>query len=109
MKRVFSSIVLAGLLASCSGGGGGGGAPPPAGNSPPAFTSAATVNAAENSAGTIYQATATDPDGNPLTFGLAGGPDACTPGDPGGPIPPPDPVTPQAAIARLRAGEVAFS
>lgn len=77
MKRVLSSIVLAGLLVSCGdGGGGGGGMPPPTANNPPAFTSAATVNAAENSAGTIYQATATDPDGNPLTFSLAGGPDA---------------------------------
>lgn len=77
MKR-FSSILLAGLLTSCGsgGGGGGGGTPPPAGNQPPAFTSAATANAAENSAGTIYQATATDPDGNPLTFSLAGGADA---------------------------------
>ena len=30
---------------------------------------------AENSAGTIYTATATDPDGNPLTFSLSGGAD----------------------------------
>lgn len=77
MKRALSSIILAGLLSSCGDGGGGPQpGPPPAGNNPPAFTSAATVNAAENSAGTIYQATATDPDGNPLTFSLAGGPDA---------------------------------
>ena len=41
----------------------------------PAFTSPATANAAENSGGTIYTATATDPDGNPLTFRLAGGAD----------------------------------
>lgn len=76
MKRGFSSILLTGLLASCGGGGGGGGGnPPPAGNQPPTFTSAATANAAENSAGTVYQATATDPDGNPLTFSLAGGAD----------------------------------
>ena len=35
--------------------------PPPGGNAPPGFTSAATVNVAENSTGTIYTATATDP------------------------------------------------
>lgn len=75
MKRGFSSILLIGLLASCGGGAGGGGNPPPAGNQPPSFTSAATANAAENSAGTVYQATATDPDGNPLSFSLAGGAD----------------------------------
>jgi glucose/arabinose dehydrogenase len=78
MKRAFGTIALAGLLTSCGGGGGGGPqpGPPPGGNAPPAFTSAATANAAENGAGTIYQATATDPDGNPLTFSLAGGADA---------------------------------
>ncbi|MGQ0661467.1 PQQ-dependent sugar dehydrogenase [Sphingosinicella sp.] len=77
MKRSFSAIVLTSLLASCGGGGGGAPqpAPPPAGNAPPAFTSAATANVAENSTGTIYQATATDPDGNPLTFGISGGAD----------------------------------
>ena len=78
MKRAFGAIALTGLLAACGGGGGGGPqpGPPPGGNNPPAFTSAATVNAAENGAGTIYQATATDPDGNALTFSLAGGADA---------------------------------
>ena len=71
--------VVALLLGACGGGGmgGGGGAPPPppAGNRPPAFTSAATANAAENSNGTVYTATATDPDGDPLTFSLSGGAD----------------------------------
>jgi glucose/arabinose dehydrogenase len=70
--------VIALLLASCGGGGGGGGGgtpPPPPANQPPSITSAATANAAENSAGTIYTATATDPDGNPLTFSLSGGAD----------------------------------
>lgn len=76
MKRGLTALALGGLLVSCGGSGGGGSTPPPAGNSPPTFTSAGTVNVAENSAGTIYQATATDPDGNPLTFSLAGGADA---------------------------------
>jgi glucose/arabinose dehydrogenase len=51
------------------------GPPPNPGNQPPAITSPATASVAENSAGTIYQATATDPDGNALTFSLSGGPD----------------------------------
>jgi len=81
-RRIDSSIVRALalplgalLLFGCGGGGGGGGGNPPPGNRPPAFTSAAATNAAENSAGTIYTATATDPDGNPLTFSLSGGAD----------------------------------
>ena len=45
------------------------------GNRAPAFTSAATANAPENAGGTIYTATASDPDGNPLSFSLSGGAD----------------------------------
>lgn len=75
----LGAAVVALLLASCGGGNGGGGTPPPppppVGNRPPAITSPATANAAENSSGTIYTATATDPDGNPLTFSLSGGAD----------------------------------
>jgi len=56
-------------------GGGGGQPPPPIANRPPAITSPPSVSAAENSAGTIYNATASDPDGNPLTFSLSGGAD----------------------------------
>lgn len=71
--------VIALLLGSCGGGGGGGGGtpppPPPAANRPPAISSPATANAAENVTGTVYTATATDPDGNPLTFSLSGGAD----------------------------------
>lgn len=61
-------------LAAC-GGGGGGSDPPPQANRPPAFTSPATATVPENSGGTIYMATAADPDGNPLTFSLSGGAD----------------------------------
>ena len=56
------------------GGGNGGGNPPPA-NGAPSFTSAQTVTVPENSTGTIYTATATDPNGDPLTFSLSGGAD----------------------------------
>lgn len=64
------------LLGSCGGGGGGGGNPPAPGNQAPSFTSANSVSVAENTAGTVYTATATDPDGNPLTFSISGGADA---------------------------------
>jgi hypothetical protein len=74
----LGAAVVALLLGACGGGGGMGGGgtpPPPPANRPPAFTSAATANVAENSSGTIYIATATDLDGNPLTFSLSGGAD----------------------------------
>jgi glucose/arabinose dehydrogenase len=71
--------IMAGALAlaGCGGGGGGGGGggPAPPANRPPAFTSAATASAPENGSGAVYTATATDPDGNPLTFSLSGGAD----------------------------------
>jgi glucose/arabinose dehydrogenase len=63
------------LLAAGCGGGSGGGTPPGPGNQPPAFTSAATAAAAENTSGVVYTATASDPDGNPLSFSLSGGAD----------------------------------
>ncbi len=71
------SAAAAGLLAGCggsSGGGGGGGGG--GSNSPPAFTSAATASVAENSAGTLLTAAASDPDGDALTFSIGGGADA---------------------------------
>jgi hypothetical protein len=65
------------LLASCGGGGGGGPpAPPPVGSgSPPTFTSLQTATVVEN-ATAAYQATATDPEGNALTYSISGGADA---------------------------------
>lgn len=79
MNARVSSPLLAAfalLLASCGGGGGGGGNPPGPGNQAPTFTSSNAVSVAENSTGTVYTATATDPDGNPLTFSISGGADA---------------------------------
>lgn len=75
--RRFSGIcALAafGGLGGCGGDGGGGGTPSP-GNRPPVFTSAAAASVAEGTSGTVYSATATDPDGNALTFSLSGGTD----------------------------------
>jgi glucose/arabinose dehydrogenase len=80
-RRSTCGLTLALLLATtaCGGGGGGttgGGSPTPTpANSPPSFTSAATASVVEN-ASDAYQAAATDPDGNPLTYSIAGGADA---------------------------------
>lgn len=70
----YIALLLAPLTLTACGGSGGGGNPP-ASNSPPSFTSAQTASAIENQTG-AYQATATDPDGNALTFTIDGGADA---------------------------------
>jgi glucose/arabinose dehydrogenase len=80
MSRGWSRFLLLGITllaaAACGGGGGGGGmGGPPAANRPPAITSPATAAVAENSGGTVYAATATDPDGNAIVFSLSGGAD----------------------------------
>jgi hypothetical protein len=76
LSSAVSALPLVALLSSCGGGGGGNTpTPPPAANQPPAFTSPATASVPENSGGTVYQATASDPNGNNLTFSLAGGAD----------------------------------
>ena len=62
------------FLYACGGDDDDGGAPPA--NRPPSFTSSATANVAENAAGTVYTATASDPDGNALTYSISGGADA---------------------------------
>ena len=70
----------AGLLGAAAGGGGGGGGstptPPPTNTNPPVFSSAATADADENTTGTVYTATATDADGNTISFSISGGADA---------------------------------
>jgi glucose/arabinose dehydrogenase len=77
-RRVRKTFAIGtALLASACGGGGSTPTPtPPAANQPPAFTSAAAATAPENSQGTIYTATATDPEGAPLTYSIGGGADA---------------------------------
>lgn len=87
LRAVVFAVSL--LLAACGGGGGGGRMPPPEPPPPgpppppppppnraPVFTSAGIASVPENTAGAFYTATATDADGNTLTFSLAGGADA---------------------------------
>lgn len=74
--RMRAFLIGSLLLSGCGGGGNnGGGGTPPAANTPPVFTSLQTASIAENTAA-AYQATATDPDGDPLTFAIDGGADA---------------------------------
>jgi glucose/arabinose dehydrogenase len=70
----LAGLLALSLLAGCSGGSGQSPAPPA--NTPPSFTSAASVTVAENTAGTVYSATASDPQNDPVTFAIAGGADA---------------------------------
>jgi VCBS repeat-containing protein len=75
-------IAGGGALAAAAGGGGGGGGgstpppAPPANTNAPVFTSATTASFDENATGTVYTATATDADGNTVTFSIVGGADA---------------------------------
>lgn len=72
----YAALLFALAVGACGGGGGGGrSSPSPPSNRPPAFTSASAATVPENTAGAFYTATATDPDGNALTFSLAGGVD----------------------------------
>lgn len=75
--RSWGALALAGAaIAACSDGGPTGPTPTPfPANRAPSFTSAATASVPENSTA-AYTATATDPDGDALTFSIAGGADA---------------------------------
>lgn len=66
---------MAMALAGCGGGDGssGGGT---AANTAPAFSSAATASVVENATGVAYQATASDAQGNAITYSISGGSDA---------------------------------
>lgn len=78
--RLISLLALmAGTLAACGGDGGGTTPTPPATPAPvnraPVFTSATSASVPENTSAIAYFATATDPDGTPLTFSISGGAD----------------------------------
>jgi len=75
ITAVMASI-MAISLAGCGGDGdesSGGGT---AANTPPAFSSAATASVVENATGVAYQATASDAQGNAITYTISGGSDA---------------------------------
>ena len=72
MNRIMIAATLL-LLAGCGGDDDDLVVIPP--NQAPQFTSAATASLVENAA-LSYQATATDADGDALSFSIAGGPDA---------------------------------
>lgn len=70
----FSVFIPLALIAAC---GGSGDDPPMGGpNSPPAFTSASSASVPENTSGAFYTATATDANGDAISFSIAGGADA---------------------------------
>jgi glucose/arabinose dehydrogenase len=72
----FGAVACLCALALCAcGGGGGGGGRTPVSNIAPVFTSATSATVPENTGGAFYTATASDADGNALTFSLAGGVD----------------------------------
>lgn len=77
-NTVLTALSLAAPIAitGCSGGGGGDSVPGGVAGFAPQITSSATVSIAENGAGVIYTVTATDADGDAITFALSGGPDA---------------------------------
>jgi len=70
-----AALLLASFVGACGGGGGSRRIPLPTQNHPPVFTSTTAATVPENIAGAFYTATATDQDGNALTFSLAGGVD----------------------------------
>ncbi|HEX8307552.1 MAG TPA: PQQ-dependent sugar dehydrogenase [Allosphingosinicella sp.] len=73
--RRLSALLALGFLAGC--GGGDAPAPPaPKVNQAPTVTSGSSVSVVENVAGSIYQATGSDPEGSPLSFSISGGADA---------------------------------
>ncbi|NML05996.1 PQQ-dependent sugar dehydrogenase [Sphingomonas sp. G-3-2-10] len=76
--RHCCAIPLLFLASACSGGGGSTPAPTPtptSANAAPSFTSGTTASVVENTTA-AYQAIATDPNGDSLTFTISGGADA---------------------------------
>jgi len=76
--RILLALASTVLLCACDSGSPGGGGivtptptPTPA-NTPPTITSATTANFAENATGIAYQTTATDAQGDAITYTLSG-------------------------------------
>lgn len=82
MRSLIPALLLVGTLSACGGDSGSGGTPtptptPPIGgaNTPPVITSGATASVAENVT-VAYQAFGSDPELDPISFSISGGPDA---------------------------------
>lgn len=76
--RSIVAIVPILLVAACGGDGGSSPPAPPPANAAPVFTSSAAVSAQEGATGTILTATATDANGDAITFSLVSGSSADT-------------------------------
>jgi glucose/arabinose dehydrogenase len=81
-RSIALPILVLGILSACGGADGGGDAgggpsnPDPIANQPPVFSSVTTTSVVENASAAIYQAAASDPNGDALTYSITGGPDA---------------------------------
>ena len=71
IKHWAYSATLLLILAACGGGGGGGTAEPAPTNRAPSVTSDGSVSVSENTT-LVLDVSATDPDGDALSFALAG-------------------------------------
>lgn len=76
MRLIAGSLAFAAAATLAGCGGGDGNSNPPPANNAPVITSAATAQVDENSAATVYDATATDADGDALAYSLSPGADA---------------------------------
>jgi hypothetical protein len=81
LRLLALPLLLSGLTLSACGGDGGsggssGGSGGTGGGAAPVFTSGAGVTVAENTTAAVYTATATDADGNSLTYGIVAGVDS---------------------------------
>ncbi len=74
--RLAMGLGVGMALAILAGCGGGGSSTPTTPQQPPSFSSAAMASVIENSTGSFYTATASDPRGQGLTYTIVGGADA---------------------------------
>lgn len=78
-KSAAVSGVFAFALSACGGGGGGNGnsspPPPPPANRSPVFTSADNVSVTENTSGSVYTISVSDPEGGAVTLSVVPGQD----------------------------------
>jgi hypothetical protein len=74
-RPIGLSILVLGMLSACGGTGGGAATPERIANEPPAFNSVTTTSVVENASAAVYQAAASDPNGDALTYSIAGGAD----------------------------------